>query len=655
MFDSPTTALEAAAEAVVVAGVFLTLGYLISDALAGARPLDAVERWGLALPGTALVTLVLMLAHMASRGGLFSRPVLTRGLTLGIAAVLVVLKVLRRGVRPAVEPPAAVAAACLTLVGAVVWGWPLVEALPLPNNADTRLWMGWAGELLNGEPVPTAPITGDIPNYYPWLYHAMVAFMALFTPGGRAYHALGPLQLLLVAGGTLSLFAFGRALVERWVGGAFAALFGALMGGFGFLVADGPAVVVDPRRAHGRAGAELLGDLFFKRSYSFPFQNLAPPFPRDLAFALLSALLLLLVLGAKHRNLAAFAWAGVVLGLTGLAGAEAFFVGTGAAAIVVLLSGDVGRLRAGAAVLLPMLAVYGLWLVPLGLSYLRLGGFVNITAVGPVTLPPEAILGSWGVATPLAVYGLARAFLGARPPGLRVAVAVAVAATAFLLVASTLPRVLGDAFTTLGRHHRYWPLLHLGVCIAGALGAADLADRVPRLLSTLAAAAVCVLALASPVLASLAVADEVPSPPLLEASLRGDDRTFLNVLSPIPYGRACNAAVGQRQDMLVFSYTGYRLVSFVWRPDIPNQARVRWAKIYDYLPGDAARKAANDVLVTGKGKQARWKRLAARYGVDVVMVPYERIASPVFAGSDAQVARGNDGSRFVIFRLRACT
>ena len=41
----------------------------------------------------------------------------------------------------------------------------------------------------------------------------------------------------------------------------------------------------------------------------------------------------------------------------------------------------------------------------MAVSYFRLGGFVDTTFLGPVALPAWAILGAWGIITPLALVG----------------------------------------------------------------------------------------------------------------------------------------------------------------------------------------------------------------------------------------------------------
>ena len=98
----------------------------------------------------------------------------------------------------------------LVVAALVLWSYPTLEVFPLHYSPDTRAHMGWAHQLLNGSPTPTAALSGEIPNFYPWLFHAFTALVSLFTPGGNPFDALVPVHFLFVAGVVLGLFALGR-------------------------------------------------------------------------------------------------------------------------------------------------------------------------------------------------------------------------------------------------------------------------------------------------------------------------------------------------------------------------------------------------------------------------------------------------------------
>jgi len=661
MLPAPSTPFVAGVGSVIVAAAFLAFGLVLVDAVLGRLRLDHWVRWGLAFPAATAFALAVALVHVVTGGRVLSSPWLTRALT---GAVLVAVLVWRyrgrqggrigsdedaREQRERWLPP------LLLLATLAMWGTPVFRMFALDHTGDTNMHMGWASQLLNGEPLPSAPITGQVPNYYPWLYHALVAFVSHFTPGGRAFHVLAPLQLLQASGGVLALYGIGRQVAGRWTAGAAAALFGGLSGGVGFVLLRGLDVVVEPRAEGGTAGLRYLGDLVLRRSYHGAFANLAPPFPRDVALSLMLGFLLLLAVAMARKSLPLLVAAGSVLGLTGLAGGEAFFLGMGVAAMLIVAPDGMPRLRTAAAVFGPALAVYALWAAPMAVHYVRLGGFVNITRVPPVNLTPLAVFGAWGVATPLALYGAFRWLPRVRQdPGARLVLAVVVVAGAAVLLSVALPAVLGEAFLTLGRRHRYWPLLHLGVALYAALGLSELlarASAVRRGLAAGIAMAVVAVAIPSPVVASLALPRAIGRARVLDTALAGRPSALLSVMAP-QLGRRCSAAVPVGQDVRVFSYTGYRMVAFVWSElYTANRARIRWRGIYERIPADPERLRDNRLLTEGLASPQEWRAVAARYGVDLVVVPADRAGAEAFRGIAREPVRE---TRFALFRLGTC-
>ncbi|MDP9226503.1 MAG: hypothetical protein M3P18_22230, partial [Actinomycetota bacterium] len=466
-------------------------------------------------------------------------------------------------------------------------------------------------------------------GYYPWLYHALVALLARFTPGGRAFDALGPLQLLQVTGTVLGLVALGRLITERFVTGVAAAVFGALSGGFGVGMLLNPPLI-KAARSMDATKIPWLGDILARRPYNFAFNNLAPAYPRDVSFSLLVAFLLLLVLGLRTKSTATLAASGVVLGLVGLAGGEAIIVGAPVAVVVCLCQGSLQRGRASLAVLAPMLAIYATWLGPIVVNYIRFGGFVNTTHVGNVVLTFPFLLLSWGLATPFALIGIAVAVRSPRDPGMLVPVAVVVV-TAVIMVSNAIPEAFGTAFSTLGRDHRYWSLCQLGVALLAAVGATVVFEawRNHRLAAVSGALVVVLLGIVSPALGSTIYPYRYPPIRLIGDSLRGDP-TLLNALAPSPDRRCVVAVRGNFLAREVFAYTGYRLVQWVVDPTRTNWARIRWRDIYRYIPGDRERLADNRVLTTGSGPVDRWEALARKYRVNFVVVPQRRSSAAVF-------------------------
>jgi hypothetical protein len=650
MLPSPSSALIAGLESVLIAAGFLGFGYLLVDALTG-RSLDPVLRWGLALPAVAAYTVVLMLLHMATGGRVLRAGWIPELLTFGVAVALIAWKVVRvrrgQGEEGNNRRDLLVAGICV-IVAMALWGTPVFRLLPLSYGGDVPWNMGFATQLLNGETTPSARIIGDVPNYYPWLYHALTALLAHFTPGGRAFHAMGPLHLLLVAGSILSLFALGREITRSWIGGAAAALFGGMAGGIGFVMLRHLDVVMNPR---ANDALQYLGDLQHKRSYNVAFTNVAPAFPRDVALTMLLAFLLLLVVGLSHRSRPLLVGAGIALGMAGLAGAESFLVGMGVAAVTAVLSPGLGRLRTAVSLIVPALAVYAIWLVPLAVSYFRLGGFRSITQVGPVDLPLWAILGAWGIVTPIAAYGFSRSLPRIGESGGTRVLLVLLAASGFALIASALvTRLFGEAFDTLGRRHRYWPLLHLAMALFAAVGAYELLQWSARQLGRIPAVGISVLmlglALPSPVVASLALANRTPGPPVLRATLRGDTHTILSVIAPSP-GLRCNAAIPEElaRTKSVFSYTGYRLITL--------SRRVRWRAFYEEATARRDRKAAGDLLTSGSADVDEWMAVARTFEVDLVVGDPSAAMTPAFQA--VRTTWGSDeGRRYVAAWVGPC-
>src|SRR5439155_11825390 len=142
-------------------------------------------------------------------------------------------------------------------------------------------------------------------------------------------------------------------------------------------------------------------------TYTLSAANLAPPVARDVGFVLFVAELFLLLLAARARRpWASLGAAGVVLGLAAITSPEFLFAGGGAALVVLILAPAIRRLRALAAVFVPAVAILAVWLVPLVVSYVRLGGFVDTTVRAGIRLRPGDILLSWGLLIPFAAYGL---------------------------------------------------------------------------------------------------------------------------------------------------------------------------------------------------------------------------------------------------------
>ena len=651
----PSGALDAGLAASLLAVGLLWLGFGLTGLVPAWRQ-DLVARFALAFPAVVFLALAMMLVHVGTGGALFRSPLAVRACVASLA-VLLALRwlVSRRAASPRAPSPGrrdlGLAIACSLLV-VLVWGSPVFRLLPLASGGDITFHAGWTEQLLNGQPLPTAPVTGDVPNYYPWLYHALLALATHLTPGGHAYLGLTPLHLLQALGAGAALFGLGHALAGRWAGAATAVL-GAVAGGWGFRFVGGLVLVTDPRVNGGEDATRYAGDLLFTRSYNVSFANLAPSYPRDVALVLLIAALFLLARAARAGRTWELVAAGVLLGLVGLTQTDAFFVGILAAAFVTLLVARGRRLRTGAAVLVPALALFSLWALPVAVSYVRLGGFVDTTVVQPVVLPAWAILGAWGIVTPLAAVGAVRAGRSFSDPAVRVVVAVLAASGLAVLASSLLPAILDEGFETIGRAHRYWPLLSLSLAILGGLGIHWIGSALSEHSRAAAAAsAICVVALAlpSPLVASLALPAEKPPPPDLQRALRGDRRHPLNALAR--YGDGVCAASAP-EPARAFSYTGYRFLRFGDPLVRENSARIRWAEIYEHIVPEEERVRDEASLEHRSSTPTDVRGITHRYDLDVVVLPAWAADREAFRGVPRRWA--NDGERrYVVYGLGRC-
>jgi hypothetical protein len=641
-----------AVQAVVVAAGLMAFGFLLADAALGRRSVSAMVRWALALPALLAWVFLLMVLHLATGGRVFSNLWLVRGLTAAAAVGLATLKVVGGGRTPSGRS-VALAAAVTVAVGLLVWGSPVGRIVPLaPPRSDFDWHMGWAGQLLNGETSPSSILTGEVPNYYPWMFQALAAFASAFTPGGRPYFTLPPLQLVQVSGTLLALFAIGREIGRSWTSGAGAALFGGLTGGFGYFLVRGITLVTNPR---GPGVLTYHGDFMFLRSYNAAFQNLSPPFPRDVAFGLLLAYVLLLMLGFSRNDPAMLVGAGCCLGLVGLTGGESFIVGVGVAVLVTLLPPGLRRGVVAPALFAPAAVVYAVWLVPLGVSYAQLGGFVNTTIGAPVRLPLSAVLLSWGLTTPVALYGAVRWLpRHVTDPAARVVWAILVAAVGILLGASLVSLVLGKGFSVLARQQRYWPIVGLGVALIAAVGMADLLSRlwVWRRWPAVAVGVLAVaLAIPSSVVASLAIPSHMRPAPLVGAAMLGRPSSLLATVAEAGR-RRCVVAGPPTLVLTIFGYTGYRFVAVRTFGQPRNFARIRWRDVYRRITPEAERVADNALLTGGAIDPENVQRLTRKYGVDLLIVPSDRAGTPAYRGLPRAGSRLEGG--FDVLRTGAC-
>jgi hypothetical protein len=298
--------------------------------------------------------------------------------------------------------------------------------------------------------------------------------------------------------------------------------------------------------------------------------------------------------------------------------------------------------------------LYATWFVPLVINYSKLGGFVSITHIIAVTLPASAILVSWGLTTPLAVLGAIR--YGSKVTTerhVRLLLLFVGSAGTLLMVSAVIPGTLGDAFDTLGRAHRYWPIFYLSVALVAALGFTDLLSFFrarSRALAVGALVAMTAIAWTSPVVASIALPSKIGRYPEIEAAMREDPSSLLYELRRL--GPGCKVAAPQGIAREVFSYTGFRLVLWTgaWYGD--NRARIRWADIYDRIGSEQQRIEDNKALVSGRSDDVT--AILDRYGVDLVVLPAPLTGGRGLAEAEHLSVTYGDAD-YSIVKIRDCT
>jgi hypothetical protein len=356
------------------------------------------------------------------------------------------------------------------------------------------------------------------------------------------------------------------------------------------------------------------------------------------------AFVLLVVLGIRQRSRGLLVSAGVIGGIVGLTGAETFFFCSLIALVLALIVPEVGRFRILLSIGIPMGLVWATWLVPLLVNYRKYGGFDD-TSGEAILIPPLNILGAWGLVLPFALFGLVMGFRQIRVrPHARVVVGVT-ACAATLLVVSQLAESLGAGFTTLGRSHRYWPLLHLSLVPAAGFGAVQLLGLFRREWNERRAAAlgaaILVFSIPSPILGSLALPEDWQSTPRPIEQMVTEQGTPMNLIDPVPGRTTCVIAAPDHLIQRVYWYTGSRLVRYKWIGVVPgNLARVRWAEMRDHIPWDAERAIDNIILTTGSGTRTQWEELAEKYDVDHVITTRSAAESGTFGDAERRPASG---------------
>ena len=474
------------------------IGWVVSSALLcrlEPRELGLPERALLAVAGFALFCVALMVLHVVAGGAVFGLPPV-----VPVLSVVAVVVLGRRVDLPRSIPWLPLAAFAFVLLAIFVV--PDLRAGSGVRTGDPPWHLGWTQQLLHGEATPTGPAPELGRNAYPWGLHAVMATMTRVVPGSTPLQALEALHLLLVF--TIPLAAACLARRVRRDAGWAAAIAASLVGGWGWVLARGPAFIPSPSQA--RYGADLV-----VASPNSMYELFPPALPRELGLVLLAAFGVLL---ARSLDAAGVRWrvaAGVVAGLVGLVSVPMFVSAIGWAVAGAAFAGRGERVRSLVVVVAVALGVFALWAGPVVANFVRFGGFVDITPQLGKEWPLPTSLASWGLLLPFAVAG-AVLVARSRSTAARFVVAYGIATIALLGFALARQafswKLAGNA--TLLHQGRVWPPAHLlGAAFAGVAGAAAFSWlwQRRRVVAVAFSAVVIGVGAASPALASVAFTD----------------------------------------------------------------------------------------------------------------------------------------------------
>jgi len=405
------------------------------------------------------------------------------GLLVAVAAVVRARPTLRFG-RPVVAP------VIVAIGAAIILTAPAFHLSPLEIRAShgDMIWhLGWTDQLRAGATAPGGLYAGE-PNGYPWLYHAIVAWIAAALPG-TVTDSIEVMQVLGIATAGVGVWLLARATgaqrsASTWAVGVF--LTGGAFGWLPDLRADFafqmPALELGP--FHGDPVPAMTPAMAL----------LAPMVPRDLGLALAPVLLWTAVTAARAER--GRAWWGV-----GFLGGMIFLVAPPAGVFCAIwTAGIAGTHRAWGAwrALAASVLTASVWLVPLGLAYRRYHGFVPLTSIRQVEPSAGQALIALGICVPLGIAGILILRHRRSPATADIAVLVAVP-----LIALVCGATLGqwDGFvrhggpTPLVRWLRYLPFVVLGLSVPAGVAADAAVSALRRRNRVAALAGVALLAL----------------------------------------------------------------------------------------------------------------------------------------------------------------
>jgi hypothetical protein len=512
-----------------------------------------------------------------------------------LMAVIVVVCTIVVGARtrawrsaPDVRRPVVLVAAVALAVSVLPLVWGPSAVAPI---SDMQWHEGWIRQLVGGLPEPSG-VYAHVPNSYPWLYHALAAWLELL-PGGmvEVYWAL---QAFAVGSLALGTWLLARELGLRDGPATWAVGFASLAGGVGWIWVHEPVAVVSSSR-YGL----VHGDFLVGPAVTPALANMPAILPRDLALALFPLTVwfaLRAVAGRRMRDVvAAGALAGCLL-----------LIGPVGAVVAVLVCGPVALrrrilLRQVAAAVAVAAVVVAPWLGRVALNYLRLGGFSPHQPLPSVTASQALV--AMGVVLPIGLIGVVW-LLRTRPADIDLGALVPLVAVpaVLCLLAGLLPGHSLAGVAPVVKLQRYLPFLVLALAMPAGWAADAVLARMSRRGAIVLATALVAAAGASTVLTSIGLAGDFRS-----AEPRG-----LHCRGGAPMGAGDVVAVaGMRPqqtllvDSSVFRSTGAWLLH--WVPP----AQLRYRDVFSTIQGQGERSAETREIARG--------RVPA--GIDWVMLP----------------------------------
>ena len=516
--------------------------WLAGSAIARGRPAAERVAWG-ALAACALAWLAMAVGALGI--GLLGNPWVPSGIALAAVVAAIVWR------RPALRAPRPRLAPLVIGVGAA-----FLVALPGQRRPVSELWtshgdmiwhLGWIHQLAAGFSTPGG-IYADAPNGYPWLFHALSAWIAQSLPGG-AGDAVAVVEWLGLACAGVGTWLLAREVGAGERAAAWSVGIAIAAGGFGSVAHPQSVFETHMHALHfGPFDGEPVPAMTPSLTY------LPPMIPRDLGLAL-TPMILWIVFRAARGDRALWWPAGFA---TGLAFLIAPLAGLMCAVWIVAIAAAhgvaaAGVLRAAAAAA----TAAAVWLVPLGLAYRQYHGFVSITVLRFVEPSAAQAVVALGATLPLALAGLAlvvrRKRSLVRPLLLLIAVPLTAVGAGVAVADSHVVHTLvtgQGAPTPLVRWLRYMPFLAFALCVPAGIAADALMSfllaRRRRPAAVLVAVAVIVVAVGATATASVSVW-RVTYPYLLRcSSLPIDAHTRVAVIGREPVADEMSEALFAR-------------------------------------------------------------------------------------------------------------